>query len=496
MTTRSVQVFVRPGSGLVARAGLGLMVMLDGGAEGVRTDLLDAFERACADNQTPGRMMARRLVGLLSQAEPDDIPAFGACAPNERGWAVILHQGVSVHLVRDQTSSSMSGFEASTWLDRILDDGFDSLTLAAEGEESGPVNTRFHLDGGVIPGAAATLIPSGQGDTASAVPAPAPQPAMQDQPAEAQPQPAAAQTPPQPAAPEAAPEAATGPPTRNPAPASAPQYSPTPTEDPAQQGGPEATAASQDLSSPPAAAAPPPAPVDHDEDEPPTLIQPPDRQADPAVVAGHPEPEDMPAEDVPFESVPLLDIGSESKRDPLPVLSGDTPKEDIEDSDAPLVYGVLSPAGYFNHPDALFCAVTGVGMVHRTHVLVQRPRPPLGVVVADDGSTFTLNSNYVVGREPERDPSVEADEARPLKLQDAERSLSRVHAELRLIDWDVYAVDRGSANGTYVLPKGAGQWKRLVADTPEKIVPGTRVAFGKRVVTYESHHQINQQAAS
>ena len=134
-------------------------------------------------------------------------------------------------------------------------------------------------------------------------------------------------------------------------------------------------------------------------------------------------------------------------------------------------------------------------MLQRTHVLVQRPRPPLGVVVADDGSTFTLDKNYVVGREPERDPGVVSKEARPLKLVDAERSLSRVHAEVRLIDWDVYVVDRGSANGTYVLPRDAQQWKRLVADTPEKIAPGTRIAFGKRVMTFETHHQINPRAA-
>ncbi|WP_370324574.1 FHA domain-containing protein, partial [Euzebya sp.] len=231
------------------------------------------------------------------------------------------------------------------------------------------------------------------------------------------------------------------------------------------------------------------------EEEPPTLIQPPSRDAEPVAVDARPEPEAMPEEDVPFESVPLLDVGADAKRDPLPVLTGDTPKEEVEDPDAPLVYGVLSPAGYFNHPDALYCAVTGVAMIHRTHVLVQRPRPPLGVVVADDGSTFTLNRGYVVGREPEKDPLVEGGEALPLKLQDNERSLSRVHAEIRLVDWDVYVVDRGSANGTYVLPRGAQQWKRLVADTPEKIEPGTRVAFGKRVVTYESHHQINQAAS-
>ena len=227
--------------------------------------------------------------------------------------------------------------------------------------------------------------------------------------------------------------------------------------------------------------------------EPPTLIQPPSRSTE------MPEPEptaqELPAEDVPFEAFPLTDIGADAAREPLPVLSSETPKEEVEDEGSPLVYGVLSPAGYFNHPDALYCAVTGVSMLHRTHVLVQRPRPPLGVVVSDDGSTFTLNSNYVVGREPERDPLVEGEQARPLKLSDAERSLSRVHAEIRLVDWDVYVVDRGSANGTYVLPRGGQQWKRLVADTPEKIAPGTRVAFGKRVMTYESHHQINQAAS-
>ena len=112
------------------------------------------------------------------------------------------------------------------------------------------------------------------------------------------------------------------------------------------------------------------------------------------------------------------------------------------------------------------------------------------------GGAWALNIGqvYTSLQRLERDGLVESDEARSLKLQDAERSLSRVHAEIRLIDWDVYIVDRGSANGTYVLPRGAQQWKRLVADAPEKILPGTRVAFGKRVVTYESHHQINQAA--
>ena len=248
-----------------------------------------------------------------------------------------------------------------------------------------------------------------------------------------------------------------------------------------------------------AAAAPAPA-QPAEEAEPPTLIQP-----TAAAVEATPEPQiqrqeppsDMPAPDEPFESVPLLDVPESARRDPLPVLSPEMPKEEVvEEDDAPLVWGVISPTGYFNHPDALYCAVTGVSMLHRTHALVQRPRPPLGVMVADDGSTFRLTKDYVVGREPEPDPKVTSGQADPLKLIDQERSLSRIHAEIRLVDWDVYVVDRGSANGTYVLRRGEQQWRRLVAETPEKIVPGTRIAFGKRVMTFESHHQINQAAAS
>ncbi|MEE8599987.1 FHA domain-containing protein [Euzebya tangerina] len=587
MSSEDVHVALVPGDGVVARRGVGLMVMLPGGADEVREQLVAAFEEACTDEATPGRMMARKLVGLLSQSDPDALPPFGACAPNERGWAVILHQGVALHLTSAGETEVVSGYDASTWVDRIVDGEFDAMSLLADGSTPPEVDSRFRLDSGVVPGAGATIVPRDAVPGARpaapaaqmAVPAAQPAAAMEetaDEPAEtstapsmpqaeadtaadvpadagAEPsadEPAAGQqttidsaqdetitsmpeAPPvdaDPGLPGRQPPPATPPPdepsggifTAGPAPAppapglaeqtpavqtpAAPPplpsgfaQAPTPTDNPEQQGVFEATPASQDIPrslTDPAAADPADnAPQHEEEDEPPTLIQAPSREAaEPAPIEGTPEPEAMPDADVAFESVPLADIGIDGKREALPVLTVDTPKEETEDSDAPLVHGVMSPAGYFNHPDALYCAVTGVAMLHRTHVLVERPRPPLGVVVADDGSTFTLNANYVVGREPERDPLVDGDDARPLKLQDTERSLSRVHAEIRLQDWDVFVVDRGSANGTYVLPRGAQQWKRLVADVEEKIVPGTRVAFGKRVVTYESHHQINQAA--
>jgi pSer/pThr/pTyr-binding forkhead associated (FHA) protein len=130
-----------------------------------------------------------------------------------------------------------------------------------------------------------------------------------------------------------------------------------------------------------------------------------------------------------------------------------------------------------------------VSTVHRTRTTVKGPRPTLGVLVGDDGSAFALDTDYLVGREPEHDDVVQAGEMRPLKLVDAERSVSRVHAEVRLQDWDVVVVDRGSANGTFVAARGETEWQRLAADRGETIQPGTRVAFGKRVMTFDTHHQ-------
>ena len=552
MSSEQVHVALIPGEGTVARLGVGLMVILPGGSEEIRDSLLEGFEEACADGETPGRMMARRLVGLLSQNDPEDIPPFGACAPNDRGWAVILHQGVALHLNEsDGGHERVSGHDASTWVDRIIDSEFDSMVLLADDVEPPQVQGRFRLDRGIIPGAGATIlvpaaVPASTGQPESAgeeestaehepVPEPEAEPVSEPQPEpaiepETELEPATepeqvfaresvAVVPEEPAADDgpAGPPPSTssfpGPSVAQPPPAVPPTrgtpestvpapvtsgfvQTPTPTGNPEQQGVIEATPASQDIPRGILPSRESGEAMNGDEDEPPTLIQAPNREpAEPAALNEVPEPEALPEADVEFESVPLRDIGQDVRRAPLPVLTADTPKEETEDADAPLVHGVMSPAGYFNHPDALYCAVTGVAMLHRTHVLVERPRPPLGVVVADDGSTFTLNSGYVVGREPERDPLVESDDARPLKLQDSERSLSRVHAEIRLQDWDVFVVDRGSANGTYVLPRGAQQWKRLVADSEEKVVPGTRVAFGKRVVTYESHHQINQAAS-
>jgi hypothetical protein len=115
---------------------------------------------------------------------------------------------------------------------------------------------------------------------------------------------------------------------------------------------------------------------------------------------------------------------------------------------------------------------------------VSGTRPALGVLIVDDGTIYRVDRPYLVGSNSGRDPTVGGGLARPLHLAGADVSGS--HAELRLTDWDVTIVDRGSATGTCVFEPGAGEWARLSPYEPRVLQPGTHVAFGQRIVTFIS----------
>ncbi len=136
----------------------------------------------------------------------------------------------------------------------------------------------------------------------------------------------------------------------------------------------------------------------------------------------------------PFEAVLLTNPESERPQVPLPM--GDEPDEDPHHV---VVAGIVCSRGHFNDPAAVYCTGCGISMVQRTHEYVAGPRPPLGVLVFDDGSAFAIDGDYVLGREPEFDPAVASGRARPLTLLDPGNGVSRVHAELRLEGWRVAA---------------------------------------------------------
>ena len=68
----------------------------------------------------------------------------------------------------------------------------------------------------------------------------------------------------------------------------------------------------------------------------------------------------------------------------------------------------------------------------------------------DDGTTFAVDYDYVIGREPEYSELVQTGRARPLVLEDSTLRLSRKHAHILLREWEVLVEDAHSANGTRI----------------------------------------------
>jgi hypothetical protein len=199
----------------------------------------------------------------------------------------------------------------------------------------------------------------------------------------------------------------------------------------------------------------------------------------------------------PFQAVNLLapapDVQPE-QRDPLPVAAPLPPAApDVAPAthemadDSVQVLGVYCKNGHFDDPAARYCAICGISMAQQTLIPRLGPRPPLGVLVLDDGSIFSLDRDYVIGRDPQRDPDVQNGSARPLRVDDPYGQLSRVHLRIHLEGWQVEVVDLGSANGTGVWRPGDAQWTRVPPNTRIPIRPGTQVGFGRNQLRFESH---------
>ena len=103
-------------------------------------------------------------------------------------------------------------------------------------------------------------------------------------------------------------------------------------------------------------------------------------------------------------------------------------------------------------------------------------------MVFDDGTTFTLDRSYLIGREPEPDDT----SLTALVATDVDQTVSRSHAELVLDDWDVSLCDLGSTNGTFVWRVDQQRWEPVLPNRPVAITAGTRVAVGRRTFVYEA----------
>ena len=147
-----------------------------------------------------------------------------------------------------------------------------------------------------------------------------------------------------------------------------------------------------------------------------------------------------------------------------------------------VVDGAMCARMHFNAPDAIFCRECRVSMREVTRNTRRQPRPPLGVLLVDDGRGYLLDRDYVIGREPLLDDDVAAGRAAPLPITDAEGSVSRLHLRVSLVGWRVEVRDLGSANGS-VLYRADGP-RTLAPVDVVMLDPGARVGVGRRCVQF------------
>jgi hypothetical protein len=220
------------------------------------------------------------------------------------------------------------------------------------------------------------------------------------------------------------------------------------------------------------------------------VVEPP--VVEPPVVAPPVAPPPVPPVVAPPVPLPVPDFQVESLTDDAEPAREALPVDEVEEplpagSAQAVVKGVFCKRGHFNDPMVQFCTVCGINMVQQTPALVDGPRPPLGVLVFDDGSVYQLEQDYVLGRQPEGAPEVVSGHARPLRLEDSGGTVSRAHALISLEGWTVRLSDHGSANGTYIAMPNSPDWQPVPPNGRVVLAPGTTIKLGNRTLKYESH---------
>jgi hypothetical protein len=165
-----------------------------------------------------------------------------------------------------------------------------------------------------------------------------------------------------------------------------------------------------------------------------------------------------------------------------------THNQPASDRSAVVVEGVLCASEHFNDPEARACRQCGTSLDQQPRSVLRRQRPPLGVLVFDDGTRVTLDGDYVLGREPVLDFDVMAGRARPLRISDPEGTVSRLHLRVSLVGWQVEVSDLGSANGSVL--RAPGEERTLTPFEPIVLEPGTRIGIGHRSMQYLAYQGV------
>ena len=119
-------------------------------------------------------------------------------------------------------------------------------------------------------------------------------------------------------------------------------------------------------------------------------------------------------------------------------------------------------------PPAFFAAPLGA-----------QPRQTALTLQREDGTQHVITAAAVFGRNPAA--AGEWAGALPVALPDAEKSMSKTHAGVRVTAGGSSIVDLNSTNGTFVR-RSEGVEEELVPGVPATVRPGDTVLFGKVVI--------------
>ncbi|MEO3814470.1 FHA domain-containing protein [Sphaerisporangium sp. B11E5] len=496
-----------PGDGLIAHVG-GLLLVCDA-AGAVAEELLAAVEETAATGGD-GRALARRAAQILARSMTAEPIACALAGRAGDGVAVLVSGDAQAVAAGPGGEVRLDGTDALTWTDRMVRGPVSRVELRLPG--AGRPFAHARLDSGVVAGGGVVCdydssgaplppgpAPAHSGRAAAPAPHPSgpiPQGAGPQGPAPHGPGPHGPGPAPHLPGPGPAPHVPGPPPhgpgtgPQGPAPYPSGPQGPAPYASGPQPGGPAPEHMAPPEYEPPRPAEPsghqaPP----HEHTAPPEYDHGPGVLTDPDGMSGSGDggSGEQRGESPGFESFLLIDQpgddgDSESMLEPTEL--GQAP----EPPSRPMVYGVDCKNDHFNDPRVPYCAVCGIALVQRTLVPYKGERPPLGVLLLDDGMTLNLETDYLLGRDPERAPEVTSGEARPARVTSPDGSVSRRHLRVRLDGWDVNLIDLGSVNGTQVQPPGDPNFYDIPPNEPVPVLPGTTVRIGvSRTMRYESH---------
>lgn len=148
MTLSEMRVQVVPGDGVVARFGDCVVVIGPGWDESEAERILEIV-RVTGESDAPGRTLAYRLVGYMTDAGPERTPDFAAVADSDDRLVVVAHGDMTVSATGPQGDVTLSGADRPTWVDDFLPSDVDTVRI---GSGDAPALAASDLRQGIVPG--------------------------------------------------------------------------------------------------------------------------------------------------------------------------------------------------------------------------------------------------------------------------------------------------------------------------------------------------------